>query len=75
MRSDPSAFPIPLDDRPGAYQAEPGMSLRTYFAAAAMQGLLAGHVSHYGHDDYWSPQGVAELACSYASALLLELGS
>ena len=29
-----AAFPIPLDDRPGAYPAEPGMSMRDYFAAA-----------------------------------------
>lgn len=36
-----SAFPIPNDDRPGAYPAEPGMALRDYFAAKAMQGLLA----------------------------------
>lgn len=28
-----AAFPIPLDDRPGAYPAEPGMSLRDYIAA------------------------------------------
>ena len=35
-----SAFPIPLDDRPGAYPAEPGMTLRDYFAAKALHGLL-----------------------------------
>lgn len=37
---NPSAFPIQNDDRPGAYQAEPGMSLRDYFAAKAMQAAL-----------------------------------
>lgn len=36
-----SAFPIPNDDRPGAYPAEPGMTLRDYFAAKAMQGMYA----------------------------------
>jgi hypothetical protein len=36
-----SAFPIPNDDRPGSYEAQPGMALRDYFAAKAMQGLLA----------------------------------
>ena len=36
-----AAFPIAHDDRPGAYPAEPGMSLRDYFAAKALQGLLA----------------------------------
>jgi hypothetical protein len=30
-----SAFPIPNDPNPGAYPAEPGMSLRDYFAAHA----------------------------------------
>lgn len=36
-----SAFPIPNDDRPGAYPAEPGMSLRDYFAAKAMHGFIS----------------------------------
>ena len=35
------AFPIPNDTSPGAYPTEPGMDLRDYFAAHAMQGLLA----------------------------------
>lgn len=35
-----AAFPIQNDDRPGAYPAEPGMSLRDYFAAKAMHALL-----------------------------------
>lgn len=30
-----SAFPIPHDDSPGAYPAEPGMTLRDYAAAEA----------------------------------------
>lgn len=38
---NPAAFPIAHDDRPGAYPAEPGMSLRDYFAAKALQGCLA----------------------------------
>jgi hypothetical protein len=38
---DQSAFPIPNDDRPGAYPAEPGMSLRDYFAAKAMHGFIS----------------------------------
>ena len=32
---NPAAFPIAHDDRPGAYPAEPGMSLRDYLAAHA----------------------------------------
>jgi hypothetical protein len=31
-----NAFPIPMDDRPGAYPTEPGMMLIDYFAARAM---------------------------------------
>ncbi len=39
---NPYAFPLP--DDPGFYPAEHGMSLRDYFAAAALQGMLAsGH--------------------------------
>ena len=30
-----SAFPIPQNDQPGAYPAEPGMSLRDWFAGQA----------------------------------------
>ncbi|MBN8516625.1 MAG: hypothetical protein J0L71_01905 [Candidatus Accumulibacter sp.] len=39
---NPSVFPIQNDDRPGAYQAETGMSLRDYFAAKAMQAFAQG---------------------------------
>lgn len=40
-----AAFPIQNDDRPGAYPAEPGMSLRDYFAAMALTRILA-HDEH-----------------------------
>lgn len=33
------AYPIPVDDRPGAYEAHPGMSLRDWFAGQALAGL------------------------------------
>mgnify|MGYP000937872141 CR=1 FL=1 len=36
---NPSAFPV--DYVPGVMNGEPGMSLRDYFAAKALQGLLA----------------------------------
>jgi hypothetical protein len=39
------AFPIPCDDRPHAYEAHPGMTLRDWFAGQALIGLLAGHYS------------------------------
>jgi hypothetical protein len=35
------AFPFREQDGEGGYERFPGMSLRDYFAAAAMQGLLA----------------------------------
>lgn len=34
-----AAFPIPNDDRPGAYPAEPGMDLRDWFAGQALASL------------------------------------
>jgi hypothetical protein len=46
MPSNESAFPIPLDDRPGAYPAEPGMDLRDYFAAKAMQAWISTFQEH-----------------------------
>lgn len=33
---NPPAFPIPLINEPGAYPAEPGMSLRDWFAGHAL---------------------------------------
>jgi hypothetical protein len=36
-----SAFPIQFDDRPGSYQAEPGMTLRDWFAGRALTGQVA----------------------------------
>ena len=45
--NNPPAFPIPrhtrhFDDSQGAYMQDDGMTLRDYFAAKALQGLLAG---------------------------------
>ena len=37
---DCAAFPIVIDGQPGTYLAEPGMSLRDYFAAKALPGVL-----------------------------------
>ena len=49
---NPAAFPIAHDDRPGAYPAEPGMSLRDYFAAKAAPALLrlCQQDAHEGQD-------------------------
>jgi hypothetical protein len=59
MMSKESAFPIPLDDRPGAYPAEPGMSLRDYFAAKALQGMLACPVQPQSGPDMYARDAYA----------------
>lgn len=41
-----SAFPIPNDPNPGAYPAEPGMSLRDWFAGQALAGYFAATPLH-----------------------------
>lgn len=41
MDNSPAAFPIHFDDRPGSYAAEPGMSLRDWFAGQALAGPVA----------------------------------
>ena len=47
-----------------------GMSLRDYFASKAMQGMLSGHFAHYGHDNYWNRDSVADEAYGVADAML-----
>ena len=46
-----------------------GISMRDYFAAKAMQGLLAGTLSP---DAVWSLQDVAETSYNMADAMLRE---
>jgi len=67
---NPSAFPIPFDNRPGAYEADPGMHLRDYFAAKVMQGFAANP------DAAWSDGlvGMAREAYEWADAMLRERG-
>ncbi|MBM6397872.1 hypothetical protein JQC79_19150 [Ochrobactrum anthropi] len=43
-----AAFPCEGGSDSGLF-ADPGMSLRDYFAAKALQGLLAGQFSDHGH--------------------------
>lgn len=61
-----AAFPIPNDDRPGAYAAEPGMSLRDYFAAKALIAIFAVP------DANGSPEQMAAASYSVADAMLRE---
>lgn len=47
-----------------------GMSLRDYFAAKAMQGLVSGHFAKYGHEDYWPRPEIASEAYKIADAMI-----
>ncbi len=47
-----------------------GMTLRDYFAAKAIAGFIAGHIHHYGHDQYWPHPDMAAEAYSVADAML-----
>ena len=70
------AFPVSMgSDRegPNAWQF-PGMTLRDYFAAKAMQGLVSGHFAKYGHEDYWSRPEIASEAYEIADAMLAARG-
>jgi hypothetical protein len=58
------AFPFREQDGEGGYERFPGMSLRDYFAAAAMQGWCACPTTA------GTEQDAAELAYKYADAML-----
>lgn len=50
MSENPSAFPVNTTNaaNPGAYEADPGMTLRDWFAGKAVVGILSN--SEYVHD-------------------------
>jgi|GEM_PF-871646 len=58
------AFPIQENGLAGSLPAHEGMSLRDYFAAKALQGLLAD--TNFDQ----SPEGTAPIAYRYADAML-----
>lgn len=67
MYYDEPAFPIPYDDRPGAYEAFPGMSLRDYFAAKVINGVAGGSP---GSDPEWLARYAYRVAdCMMAARL------
>ena len=73
------AFPMqmPIDDVGNPTSASVmGMSLRAYFAAAAMQGLIASGKTLEPHSEGsdTSCPSVARRAIEYADALINELG-
>lgn len=61
------AFPLTIDD--GPTETYFGMSLRDYFAAAALTGLCA---NHQWDDNFNSPQMSAGCAYRLADAMLAE---
>lgn len=68
-----------IDDGGPAFPGEnssaisPGMSLRDYFAAAALQGILAGGFANtIPHDDISGGSQAAGFAYLYADAMLAE---
>lgn len=63
---NPAAFPVNAANlgSAGAYPAEPGMSLRDWFAGQALIGLITA-------DDEITYQSAAEYAYAHADALLL----
>ena len=67
IKDDESAFPIVVPNPEGFYQT--GMTLRDYFAAAALQGMLSNSVLHQG---YSSAKERAKEACEFADAMLAE---
>lgn len=60
----------PAFPRDHAADGHNGMALRDYFAAKALQGMLAGHFAHYGHENYWAPKDAASTAIEYADAMI-----
>lgn len=68
MSDNPSAFPVNAANLggPGAYEPDPGMSLRDYFAARAL--------AWAGGNEWFSPEAerVAARAYKMADAMLAE---
>jgi hypothetical protein len=64
------AFPhntVVVDKEGGVVEHHRGMTMRDYFAAKAMQGMLAGLLA-YGHDIMWNE--IAKDAYKMADAML-----
>lgn len=71
------AFPVPLTLTPIGVPQPPlayGMSLRDYFAAQALVGLLAGN-QEYDTEDEEAPGTWADQAYAFADAMLAARGA
>lgn len=67
---DERAFPVTMGDGRGGSMTNLGMSLRDYFAAKAMQGILSCFAEYKGAGD--NMQSRAKLAYEVADAMLAE---
>ena len=61
------AFP---NDAAALRKEQEGMRLRDYFASRAMQAWLSGHVAHYGHENFWALDAIAQSSYEMADAML-----
>lgn len=63
-------FPgTPASSAPVSVESTP---LRDHFAGQAAQASISGHFSHYGHESYWAPSGIASHAYEVADAMIAE---
>lgn len=68
-----SAFPLRWDLSPNEACVEFGLTKREYFAAMAIQGLIAGNYQFGAGNVETHRATIAEEACLYADALLAKL--
>ena len=61
------AFP---NDAAALRKEQEGMRLRDYFASRAMQAWLSGHVAHYGHENFWALDAIAQSSYEMADAMI-----
>ena len=68
------AFPVPAEQSENTNFATPGMTLRDYFASAAMQGWMASYDGKSGHPAGTADGGgrVARLSYAIADAMIAE---
>ena len=68
------AFPVPAEHSENPNFATPGMTLRDYFASAAMQGWMASYDGKSGHPAGTDGGGrrVARLSYAMADAMIAE---
>ena len=65
-----AAFPIPHSNEPGAYEGEPGMSLRDWFAGQALAGKMS-----IESIEFLSREDIADRCYRQADAMLAARGA